>query len=327
MSPAISQAGMRLGMLAVAASAALFSAKAVFIKLCYAQGSTAVVLMTWRTLFCLPFFLGMAVYAGWKGRATVAPLSPQDLASVAGLGLFGFYLSGLCNMTGLQYVSAGMERMILYIYPTLVVLFSAWVLRKPPASGLIAPLILSYAGVGMSFGAEAFGDHGSRPYLGGSLIFASAVCYALFLVAQGRIIHRVGAQRITSYAMLFSSGAVLLHFSLTSGWADLRQPPMVLLLAAVTAVFCTVAPSYLMAWGIQRIGTGPAAVISSVGPVSTFVLAAMLLGETAGPAQVLGLGLVIAGGLMLGVGKSPTAAGIPAFAGRWVVEMITRKRR
>ena len=236
MSPAFSHAGMRLGMLAVATSAVLFSAKAVFIKLCYAQGSTPVVLMTWRTLFCLPFFLGMAVFAARRGRGQVAPLPPRDLASVAGLGLFGFYLSGLCNMTGLQYVSAGMERMILYIYPTLVVLFSAWIIRKPLAAGLMAPLALSYAGVALSFGAEAFGHHGSRPFLGGGLIFASAVFYALFLVGQGLIIHRVGAQRMTSYAMLFSCGAILLQFLVTSSMADLRQPPKVLLLAAVTAV-------------------------------------------------------------------------------------------
>lgn len=303
MSPAFSQAGMRLGMLAVAASAVLFSAKAVFIKMCYAHGSTAVVLMTWRTLFSLPFFLGLAVYAGIKGRGRIPPLTTRDFAWVAGLGLLGFYVSVLCNMIGLQYVSAGMERLILYVYPTLVVLLSAWFLRKPLASGLIPPLLVTYAGVAMSFGAEAFGARGSRPYLGGLLIFASALCYALFLVGQSRIIHRIGAQRITSYAMLFCCGAVLLQFALTHGWADLRQPPAVLALAAITAIFCTVAPSYLMAWGIQRIGTGPAAVVSSVGPVSTFGLAGVLLGERTGLPQIIGLGLVIAGGLMLGVGK------------------------
>jgi drug/metabolite transporter (DMT)-like permease len=317
---------MRLGMLAVAASAVLFSAKAVFIKLCYAHGTAPVALMTLRSLFCLPFFLGMAVYSGLKGRGKVAPLSPRDLASVAGLGLLGFYVSGLCNMTGLQYVSAGMERMILYVYPTLVVLFSSWALRKPLAAGLVAPLVLSYAGVALSFGAEAFAGGGSRPFLGGGLIFASAVCYAVFLVIQGRIIHRVGAQRITSYAMLFATGAVLLQFGLTLGWADLRQPPVVLLLAGLTAVFCTVAPSYLLAWGVQRIGTGPAAVVSTVGPVSTFVLAVLLLGEKAGLPQILGLCLVIAGGLMLGAGKTLPTAGLPASAARWVAGWMARSR-
>lgn len=316
MPPVFSRADMRLGFLAVAASAVLFSAKAVFIKLGYALGVEPVVFMALRMLYCLPFFAATALAPWLRGRGEASPLDRRDILTVAALGVLGYYLASLFDLLGLQYVTAGMERMILYVYPTLVILFSAWLFRKPLGTALILPLVLSYAGIAVSFGAEALGGRGTSPHLGAFLIFLSAVCYALFLVIQGRIIHRVGPQRLTSYAMLFSTAAVLIHFILAHPVADLTQPLRVHLLAATVAVFSTVAPAYLLGYGIQRVGAGRAAVVSSVGPASTFVLAAVLLGERSGWPQVLGLALVVGGGLRLGMAKGgPSGDVAPVKAG------------
>lgn len=310
MSPVFSRAEMRLGLAAVAASAILFSAKAVFIKMGYTFGVEPVVFMAMRMLYCLPFFAGMALAPWLRGKAAPSPMDRRDILTVAALGILGYYLASLFDLIGLQYVTAGMERMILYVYPTLVILFSAWIFRKPMGSAMILPLVLSYAGIAVSFGAETFGNHGSNPQLGALLIFLSAVCYALFLVIQGRIINRVGPQRLTAYAMLFSTGAVLIHFILAHSLSDLEQPLRVHLLAAAVAVFSTVMPAYLLGFGIHRVGAGRAAVVSSVGPASTFVLAALLLGERAGWMQVLGLVLVGGGGLRLGMAKGGSSGAV-----------------
>ncbi len=323
MSPAMSRAenrpdfrpDTRLGYAAVAAAAILFSAKAVFIKMSYAHGAQPLVFMTLRTLFGLPFFLMLSWSEARKAGAR-APMRGRDKWVVACLGVLGFYVSGMFNVHGLQYVSAGMERMILHVYPTLVVVFSALFFRKRLDSRLFMPLALCYAGIALSFGGEAAAGHASRPWLGGGLVFMSAVSYALYLVFQGSLIQRVGPQRITSYGMLAASAAVVGHFLLTSPVASLIQPAPVLMLSGITAVFCTVLPAYLLGYGIQKVGTGPAAVVSCVGPVFTFFLATALLGEPTGPLQAAGLAAVLGGGLMLAFGKEKRAAPAPAPAVR-----------
>lgn len=311
MPPVFTRAEVRLGFLAVAASAVLFSAKSVFIKMSYAHGAEPTALMALRTLYCLPFFLGTAVAAWWKGRGVRLPMSRKDLAAVAGLGLLGFYLSMTFNMNGLQYVSAGMERMILYVYPTLVVLFAAWFFRKPPERGLAAPLALTYVGVALTFGSEALAGRGSQPYLGGFLVFLSAVCYAVFMVFQVGYIGRLGPERVTSYGMLAGGAGALAHFAATRPLQALAQPAEVQALAFVTAALCTAAPAYLLGYGIQRIGAGKASVVSCAGPVVTFLLAMLLLEEKSGWLQAAGLALVLGGSLMLGLSKRAGPAPSP----------------
>lgn len=312
MSPLTSHAGMRLGFLAVAASAILFSAKAVFIKMSLARGASPEAFMALRTLFCLPCFGAMAALGYWKDRRTGRGLSSRDMAGVAGLGLVGYYLSSLCNVHGLQWVSAGMERMILFVYPTLVVVFGAALGRRRLERDLFLPLALTYAGIAVSYGHELQASGaGARPHLGAFLIFLSALLYALFLVFQADYISRLGPNRVTTFGMLFGSAGVLIHFLLRNPLGDLRQDALVIFLSFITATLCTVAPAYLLGYGIARIGTSPSAVVSSVGPVSTLVLAAILLGEAIGWAQVLGLALVIAGGLKLGMGRKPGSTARP----------------
>jgi drug/metabolite transporter (DMT)-like permease len=299
---------MKLGLSAVVAASILFSAKSVFFKLCYRYGTQPVVLQTLRGAFSLPFFLWPFLLHGFRpAAARPAPLSRKDMAIIAWLGFSGYYLASIFDMVGLQYVSAGTERLILYIYPTLVVLFSAWIFRKGIPRSLYLPLGLSYAGIALSFGGEAAGEPGGRPYLGGILVFLSAVFYALFLVWQGRMVQRIGPQRLAAGCMMVSTACVFTQFLICYPWSALAQPGPVIGIASLTAVFCNVVPVYLYGYGVNLVGAGKAAVVSSVGPVSTMLLAGALLGESAGALQVAGLALVIGGTLKLGMQKAKPA--------------------
>lgn len=302
MSPAPPPLDPRIGYLAVAASAVLFSAKAVIIKLCYGMGVEPVVLMTLRMLFALPFFAAMIVVPRLAG-ARAPRLGRLDWAAIVILGFLGYYLASLFDLMGLLFVTAGLERLILYVYPTLVVLISAWVFRKRIDSGIIAALVITYVGVALSFGAEALGGTSSRPVLGGLLVLASAVVYAVFLIIQGKVVHRIDPQRLTAWSMIASCVLITAHCLAAYPVRDLIQPMPVYGLILVLAIFSTVLPAWLLGYGLKAVGASKTAVISSVGPVSTFALAGWLLGERTGLLQVAGLGLVLAGGLRLGMAK------------------------
>ena len=295
----------KLGYLAVIASAVLFSAKSVFIKMCYAQGAPVLVVMALRTGFSLPFFLAMAIAPFFMVQSQKpVPLSSRDLFYVSGLGLLGYYVASVFDVTGLQFVSAGTERLILYLYPSFVVVFSAWIFKKPFPKAMIIPLVLSYAGIALSFGGELHGVTNGRPYLGGFLVLMSALTYALFLVGQGRMVMRVGPQRLSAYAMLAASLAVLIQFLLLCPVHSLIQPSSVYVITFATAVFCNVLPVYLFGFGVKAIGSGKAAVLSTVGPVSTFALSGFFLKSSPGLLQGLGLVLVILGTLVMSRKKS-----------------------
>ena len=228
------QRNIRIGLAAAVMASALFSAKSVFFKLCYRYGTPPVVLQAWRGIFSLPFFV-WPIFAGMAARrAGRAPaLVPKDILILASLGFSGFYLASLLDMLGLQYVSAGTERLILYVYPTLVILFSAAIFRKPIARALYGPLLLSYAGIALSFGGEATLG-GSRAAYGGCLVFLSAIFYALFLVWQGKLVHRYGPQFFAAACMLFSFTGYILQFLILYPVSALAQPGPVVWMSAFT---------------------------------------------------------------------------------------------
>ncbi|HKP96053.1 MAG TPA: DMT family transporter [Fibrobacteria bacterium] len=301
---------LKLGISAVVAASILFSAKSVFFKLCYRYGTAPVVLQTLRGAFSLPFYLiPFALMRLRSADRRPAAMSGKDMLTIAWLGFSGYYLASIFDMVGLQYVSAGTERLILFVYPTLVVLFSAWIFRKRIPRAMLIPLLLSYAGIALSFGGEAGGGApGGRPLYGGFLVFLSAVFYALFLVGQGRMVHRFGPQRLAEGCMMASSACVFVQYLICYPWRDaLSQPAQVYWIAGLTSVFCNVLPIYLYGYGVHKVGAGKAAVVSSVGPVSTLVLAGTLLGERAGALQLAGLALVVAGTLRLGMAKAGPA--------------------
>jgi drug/metabolite transporter (DMT)-like permease len=274
-----------------------FSAKAVMVKLAYSDAVDPVTLLALRMAFSLPFFLIVAVRENGNSR-NLRALSFKDKLSVVGLGLVGYYLASYLDFLGLQYINAGLERLILFLYPTMVVLISAMVFRRSIGRTVVLALALSYAGIALVFlHAMQVMQHDAP--LGSLLVFGSALAYAVYLVGAGHSIARIGATRFTAYAMSVASAACLLQFAVTHALADLDLPLRVYGLSIAMAVISTVLPAFLLAAAMRRIGSMHTSMIGSIGPVSTIYLAYVFLGEQLSPVQMTGSALVLAGVLMI----------------------------
>lgn len=280
-----------------------FSAKAIFIKLAYAAGGQidAISLMTLRMLFSLPFFLAVVLWLGRKSPAEA--LTGKQWVAIAVLGLAGYYIASYLDFIGLLYISAGLERIILFLYPTFVVLFSALMHKKGISLREMAALALSYAGMIMVF-VEQLAMESSGIWLGSSLVLAGAVVFAGFTLGSGVMGRRIGSARFTAYTMTVASLATLAHFAAGHGLALTGFPAEVYKQALLMAVFSTVLPSFFMNAGIRRIGAGPASIISMIGPIATLMLAFLFLDEPITLMQLAGTGFVMAGVYVIGRAKS-----------------------
>jgi drug/metabolite transporter (DMT)-like permease len=274
-----------------------FSGKTVIVKLAYRYGVDTMTLLALRMLFAAPFFLGMAWWAG-----PASGLTRRDWLSVLALGFLGYYLGSYLDLAGLQYITAGLGRLILYLYPTLVLAFSALFLRQRPGAREWLSLALSYLGIAIVFGTEI--RHGTElraVALGGLLVFLSAVTYASYLVAGSGLVRRLGSMRFTAYASLAATFFVLATFFSLHHAATLVVPRQVYGLTLVLAVFSTVLPLWFMAEGLKRIGASEAALVACIGPVSTIALAWMFLDEPVTLVQSAGAALVLAGVMIISV--------------------------
>ena len=283
----------RFGLLCAVLAAVGFSFKAILVKLTYRYGVDAETLLALRMAFSLPFFLGMA----WIGVGRAAsPLTPRDWGWLFGLGLLGYYLASYLDFLGLQYLSAALERLILFVYPTLVVLFSALWLGQPLTRPVLGALALCYAGIALAVAHDLRLTGTAQDLaLGGSLVFGSALSYALYLLGSGRVVGRLGAVRVTAFASLIACGLGIGQFLLLRPLAALAQPGPVYGLAQAMALFSTVLPVWAVAEAIRRIGAGPVALTGSLGPIATLLLAWLLLDEALGVGQLAGAALVIMG--------------------------------
>jgi drug/metabolite transporter (DMT)-like permease len=272
-----------------------FSAKSIFGKLAYAAAPIdSVTLLMLRMLFSLPFF-GAMIW--WSHRDTTQqPLTRRDWIALLWLGFIGYYLAGLLDFWGLEYISASLERLILFTNPTIVVVLSAlWLGRKIMPRTAIA-LLLTYAGILIVFAHDLMlADDSAALLTGGGLVFASAIAYAVYMVGNGGIIGRIGAVRFTAYGMAVSTVFFGLQFVVTRPLATLSQPPFVNAMIAGMAVFSTVLPIWLTNEGIRRIGSARVAMIGTSGPIMTIGLGAIFLGEPITIFQLAGAALVIAG--------------------------------
>lgn len=286
-----------------------FSFKAILVKLAYAWHAVdAVTLLALRMLFALPFFVALA----WQS-SSAADTQPtaNDWLRLTWLGLTGYYLASILDFWGLGYINAGLERLILFLYPTLVVVIGAWLGRRRVGRREGLALALSYGGIALAFAHDLhLSTDRAGLALGSALVFGSAVAYALYLLASGGTIARLGTRRTAAYAMLISTLLVLVHFAATQPLAALRQPWPIYGLALAMAVFSTVLPSVLLAEAIKRIGAGQVALIGSAGPIITIYLGVLLLHEPATLVQLLGAGLVLGGVLLVSLPRrAPAAAG------------------
>jgi drug/metabolite transporter (DMT)-like permease len=279
----------------VAASSILFCSKGVVVKLAFSHGVDALTILTLRMAMALPFFVGIVVVSS-RGNA---PLAAGDWLRLAGLGFIGYYVSSLVNFTGLQFVSVALERVILYSYPTLVLIFSAVFLRTLVPRMVWVAAGVSWIGIATAYAGElGLTAENDRTALGAGLIFLSAVTYAAFILLSGGIVGRVGALRFTGIAVGFSCVFVIVHALVMRGAAGLLAlPGAVYGEGAVLAIFGTVLPSLLLSTGLRRAGAQRFAVISTIGPVTTLLLAWAVLSEKPTAFQWIGFGLALAGGL------------------------------
>lgn len=280
-----------LGVIFIILSAIGFSAKAVMIKLAYAYKVDATTLLFLRMAFATPFFLVVGIY---KSKSEVSNLSYLDWIYVALLGFLGYYLSSILDFMGLEYISAGMERLILFIYPTIVVVLSAFLLKNKVREREILSLLITYIGIAIVFFTDKV-EKTDHIYLGALLIFLCAFTYAAYLIGSGKMIPKIGASRFTAYAMLVACLSISLHFLFTHSLDNLKLPLEVYALSFGMAIISTVMPTFLLSQGIKRIGSGTASIIGTIGPVSTILLAWIFLGETLNLLQFLGTAFVIAG--------------------------------
>jgi drug/metabolite transporter (DMT)-like permease len=299
--PALSGRGETwLGSALVLLAAVGFSAKAIMVKLAYAEPVDAVTLLALRMAFAFPFFLG---FAFWSGRTHLGvPLNRADWAVVVVLGLLGYYISSLLDFWGLQYISAGLERLILFLYPTLVLILSALVLRRPVRRREWVALTVAYLGIALVFRHDLAFDRDGMA-LGATLVFGSAISYALYLMGSGHVIARLGTLRFTAYAMVIACLACMLQFVVTRPLPTLYLPPRVYSLTAAMAIFSTVMPAFCLSAGIRRVGVNRAALMSTIGPVMTIALAYLILHEPLSLPQMLGSLLVVGGVLLVSLQK------------------------
>jgi drug/metabolite transporter (DMT)-like permease len=267
-----------------------FSGKAIIVKLAYRYDVDAVTLIMYRMLFALPLFVALAWWAG-RGKAALAR---RDWAMVCVLGFSGYYLASFLDFAGLAYISAGLERLILYLNPTLVLALGAVLFKRRVSRWQILALAVSYSGVLVVFGHEVR-LQGSGAAIGAALVFASAISYAVYLVYSGEEVKRLGALRLTGLASSVACGLCIAQFVLLRPFAALDVAPQVLWLSVLNATACTVAPVLMVMMAIERIGAAPAAQIGMVGPLSTILMGVLILGEPFNGTMGLGTVLVLAG--------------------------------
>lgn len=284
-----------------------YSSKAIFIKLAYRYDVDSVSLVALRMAFSLPFFLLAAWWSQRDRQEQDYTLTRQRWGHIILLGILGYYLASLFDFWSLQYLSAGLARLILFVYPTLVLLLSAIFLGRRIRWGEVIAVLITYLGVAIAFSQSVEVYQSQHFWWGVLLSFGSALSFALYLIGSGEYLPKMGTLRYTSLTMTIACLAILVHHGIQHQWALFHFPAPVYYLCIGMSLLATVIPSFMVAEGIRRIGAGPASIVSSVGPISTIMLASVFLGEYFGTWQWIGAILVIAGVLLLSWWKNRAA--------------------
>lgn len=279
--------------------AILFSTKAIFVKLAFANTDIdAVSLLALRMFFSVPFYIGIAFF--YSNKAGNVKFTTTEWVKIIFLGFIGYYLSSLFDFIGLQYISAGLERLILFLYPTFAILLNAAIFKKKINSIQKLALLLTYAGIAIAYFGELKLDE-SNPhfFLGTFFIFLCALTFSIYLVGSGRMIPMVGATKFTAYTMTAAAIGVMAHYFIAGNTVHNFSDP-ILGYGILLAIIATVIPTFFISNGLKKIGSNNVAIISSIGPVSTILQAHFILGEKLIVAQIIGTALVIAGVLLTG---------------------------
>jgi drug/metabolite transporter (DMT)-like permease len=289
-----------VGFLITFFGAVLFSTKAIIVKKAFHDTRIdALSLLTIRMIFSLPFYLAVAFFTGQKKDNIV--FTKRQWLYIIILGLFGYYISSFLDFAGLQYISAGLERLILFLYPTFAVLINAVFFKQRISRIQFLALLLTYTGIGIAYFGELRIDVQNPQFLWGSfMVLICALTYAIYIVGGGKLIPQVGATKFTAYAMLAATAGVLIHYMLRGNYTILQSGTRYWGYGILLAILATVIPSFLISFGMKKIGSNNVAIISGIGPVSTIVQAHFILGEKIFAEQMAGTILVIAGVLLIG---------------------------
>lgn len=293
------------GILLTFFGAIFFSAKAILVKVSYDFEVSAVSLLTLRMVFALPFFLLIAGIQrfGFEHQR----LSFRHWAMLSLMGFLGFYCASLMDYIGLQYITASLERLILYVYPTLVVLLSALIYKRPVNAPQGVALVLTYAGVYLAFYQTLHVDGDPAILTGGLWVFGAALAYALYLIGSGDLIPKMGAIRYNALSMSVASTGIITHYLFWGDGQIFSLEKEVYGLGLATAIFSTLIPTFMISRGIGLIGASNAAIVGSVGPISTIVLASIFLKEHISVLQWTGTGMVLLGVLWISLGMKRNA--------------------
>ncbi|HMK89104.1 MAG TPA: DMT family transporter [Methylocystis sp.] len=282
-----------LGFLFAMLGAILFSTKSVVVKLAYGTQVSPEALLVLRLLFALPFYVFVAI----RSNRNAPALAPFDGLKIACLGVIGYYVASILDFEGLARISAGLERLILYTYPVIVILLSAAAFGRSITVGSLMAFGVVYFGVALVvFDGHAKMSLSPDWMVGGVLVLLSAAAYAIYLVGSQSIIKRLGSARYTACAMPAAAFGALLHFLLAdSAHQLLEQSAAVYGYALFLATFSTVLPSFLTSEGLARIGAANTAMIGAAGPVATMLMAWLALDEAITAQQLIGAALVLYG--------------------------------
>ncbi|MBL0324694.1 MAG: DMT family transporter [Cytophagaceae bacterium] len=286
------------GIILMAIGAICFSAKAIFIKLTYQQFDIDdITLLTLRFGMSLPFFMIIGLFRYKKGHFKA--VSGKDFGIIALLSLLGYYWASWFDFRGLQYISAGLERIILFSYPTLVIIFSSIFLGKKISRNGVIALVITYLGIAIiALDPKILSSKNFA--LGAGLVLISSVTYALYLTFGGEMIKKYGSINFNTLAMIFSSVYVIIHFKAFTNVAIFELPDGVYLYGLALAIVSTVIPTFLVMEGIKLLGAGLGSIVGSIGPVATVILGYIFLGETLSLQEILGSVLVLIGVLIIG---------------------------
>ena len=280
--------GVFLGVLGIV----LFSSKAVMVKLAYNYNVDAITMLLLRMLFSFPFYVIIA-YA-YRNKNKETKTTKSDYYWIVFFGLVGYYLASYFDFEGLTYIKASLERIILFVYPTIVILLNRLFFKQPITKFQALAIFLSYLGIVIAFSDEV-DVSGNNVYLGGFYVLLSAITYASYLVGSGWLIPKFGVVKFTAYAMLVSCFCVFIHFSFIGKTDLFNLPWQVYSFGLLIAVFATVIPSFLVSTSIKMISSSNFAIVAGVGPISTIILASFFLGESLTLLQFFGAFLVIIG--------------------------------
>ncbi|TAH13807.1 MAG: DMT family transporter [Runella slithyformis] len=286
------------GVFLVFCSAFCFALKGIFIKMAYQYGIDSISLLTLRMVFSAPIFASVAYRLSTKTNQV--KVSQLQWRWVVALGVWGYYVSSYFNFLGFQYITAGLERVLLFTYPTFVLLINAVFRKKKITSTQAAALLLTYAGILLAFLQNTGVLQQKDLLLGAFWVILSGFTYAIYLVGSDGIISQIGPQKFTAYAMLAATVPTVLHCALANGLNIFHFVPQIYWIGITMAILVTALPTFMLAEGIKRLGSSNTSIINSIGPVFTIVLATSVLGETISGLQIVGTLLVLLGVFLIG---------------------------